>query len=64
MFDDISGQCVGVEEIECPRLYIVVSPDNAVEAGRLLSAHGIPHSVEGKDPNFGQVSRWPTPLPR
>ena len=59
MFDDISGWRAGAEQRECRRLYIVVSPNNVVEASRLLSAHRIPHSVEGEVPNFRRSELLP-----
>ena len=64
MFDDISGRRVGAEQAEYQRLYIVTSPESVVEASRILSARGIPHSVEGQIPNASGLSRWPMPLPR
>ena len=64
MFDDITGQCLPDEKPEYYRLYVVVSPDDVVEASRLLSANRISHSVEAEAPNFKGMSQWPMPLPR
>lgn len=63
MFDDITGRLPD-EQPGYQRLYIVVSPDDIVDASRLLSANRIPHSVEAESPNFNGMRQWPMPLAR